>query len=413
MKDSSVLIVGLNYAPEPVGIGPYTQGLAEALAARGAQVRVVCGQPFYPHWRIDAAYAGSGWSADDDNGVKVTRCPHFVPAQPSGLKRILHLASFASSALLPALIAALRTRRDKPDLVIAIAPALPSVFTAWLAARLSGAMLWIHVQDFEVEVAMATGLLGKGSPLAHAATWVERRLLALGEAVSTISPQMCRRLIDKGIAPDRVLEMRNWLDDRFVPDPDGASTIRTAWNLRGKTVALYSGNIARKQGIEIVIAAARLLEKRHDIVFVICGEGPNRGELEQNCAGLSNVLLRDLQPAGRMGAMMAMADLHLLPQLAEAADLVLPSKLINMLASGRPVIATCAPGTGLFAEVEGCGMNTPPGDAAALAGAIAELADDPLRRHQLGAAAVRRAEERWHKDAIIDRALAFVRTRMA
>jgi colanic acid biosynthesis glycosyl transferase WcaI len=114
-----------------------------------------------------------------------------------------------------------------------------------------------------------------------------------------------------------------------------------------------------------------------------------------------------------MGAMMAMADLHLLPQLAEAADLVLPSKLINMLASGRPVIATCAPGTGLFAEVEGCGMNTPPGDAAALARAIAELADDPLRRHQLGAAAVRRAEERWHKDTIIDRALAFVRTRMA
>jgi hypothetical protein len=206
VKDSSVLIVGLNYAPEPVGIGPYTQGLAEALAARGAQVRVVCGQPFYPHWRIDAAYAGSGWSADDDNGVKVTRCPHFVPAQPSALKRILHLASFASSALLPALIAALRARRDKPDLVITIAPALPSVFTAWLAARLSGAMLWIHVQDFEVEVAMATGLLGKGSPLAHAATWVERRLLALGEAVSTISPQMCCRLIDKGIAPTECLK---------------------------------------------------------------------------------------------------------------------------------------------------------------------------------------------------------------
>ena len=410
MKDRSVLIVGLNYAPEPVGIGPYTQGLAEALAARGAKVRVVCGQPYYPQWRIYAAYARSGWTAHDENGVKVTRCQHYVPAQPSGLKRIVHLASFALSALLPALVSVLRTRRDKPDLVIAIAPALPSVFTAWLAARLSGAMLWIHVQDFEVEAALATGLLGKGNPLARAAAWVERRLLALGDVVSTISPQMCRRLVDKGIAQDRVLEMRNWSDDRFVPDPGGAAAIRAEWNLGGRIVALYSGNIARKQGIEILIEAARLLKERPDIAFVICGEGPNRAELERLAAGLPNVQLHDLQPAERMGAMLTMADLHLLPQIAGAADLVLPSKLTNMLASGRPVIATSEPGTGLHAEAEGCGLVTPPGDASALAGAIARLADNPERRAHLGQAAARRAGERWRKDAIIDRALAFVTT---
>ena len=223
MKDRSVLIVGLNYAPEPVGIGPYTQGLAEALAARGAKVRVVCGQPYYPQWRIYAAHAGSGWTAHDENGVKVTRCPHYVPAQPSGLKRIVHLASFALSALLPALVSVLRTRRDKPDLVIAIAPALPSVFTAWLAARLSGAMLWIHVQDFEVEAALATGLLGKGNPLARAAAWVERRLLGLGDVVSTISPQMCAKLVAKGVDPQRVLEVRNWANASFAPDAAGAA----------------------------------------------------------------------------------------------------------------------------------------------------------------------------------------------
>ena len=84
------------------------------------------------------------------------------------------------------------------------------------------------------------------------------------------------------------------------------------------------------------------------------------------------------------------------------------AKLTNMLASGRPVVATAAGGTGLHAEVAGCGVVTPPGDAQALAGAIAALADDPDLRAALGQAATQRAAERWRKDAIIDRALTFV-----
>ena len=101
--------------------------------------------------------------------------------------------------------------------------------------------------------------------------------------------------------------------------------------------------------------------------------------------------------------MLNMADLHLLPQIAGAADLVLPSKLTNMLFSGRPVVATTEPGTGLYDEVDGCGTVTPPGDAVALAKAIAALSDDPARRESLGAAARKRAAERWMKEAIIAR----------
>ena len=400
-----VLIVGLNYAPEPVGIGPYTQGLAQALAEAGAEVSAVVAKPYYPQWKIAAAYTGGGWRDELDGAVKVTRCPIYVPAQPSGPKRIIHLVSFMVSALYPALRAVLR-RRTRPDLVITIAPALLGIPAAWLTARLAGARLWIHVQDFEVEAALATGLMRSAGPAARLARWTENRLLALGDRVSTISPQMCAKLIAKGVAADRVFEMRNWSDARFLPDPSGAAAICTEWGLGEKKVALYSGNIARKQGIEVLVEAAKLLGHRRDIVVVICGEGPNRAELERLAAGLANVQLHDLQPAARMGAMLTMADLHLLPQIAGAADLVLPSKLTNMLASGRPVIATTEPETGLYAEVDGCGLITPPGDAGALAEAIIALADDPVRRAELGKAAALRAVERWSKPAIIAAALA-------
>ena len=166
---------------------------------------------------------------------------------------------------------------------------------------------------------------------------------------------------------------------------------------------LYSGNIARKQGIEVLIEAAQLLQTRDDLAFVICGEGPNRAELARLAQGLANVQLHDLQPIENMGALLELAALHLLPQIAGAADLVLPSKLTNMLASGRPVIATTAPGTGLAAEVEGCGAITPAGDAAALAAAIVAVIDDPARCAMLGEAAKKRAVERWDKDRVVDR----------
>ena len=400
-----VLIIGLNYAPEPVGIGPYTQGLAQALVEAGATVEAVVAKPYYPQWQTMPAYAGGGWRCEQDGAVRLTRCPIFVPAQPSGLKRVIHLASFMLAALPPALRAAL-SRKTRPELVVTIAPALLGVLTAWLAARLAGARLWIHVQDFEVEAALATGLMRETSMAARIARWAENRLLKLGDRVSTISPQMCAKLVAKGIAPDRVFEMRNWADARFAPDSAGGEAIRAEWGLGNRTVALYSGNIARKQGIEVLVEAARLLQARTDIAFVICGEGLNRAELERLAAGLSNMQLHDLQPAELMGAMLTMADLHLLPQIAGAADLVLPSKLTNMLASGRPVVATTQPGTGLYAEVDGCGLITPPGDAAALAAAVAALADDPAQRMHLGQAATIRAVERWSKPAIIAGALA-------
>lgn len=405
MKGRRVLIVGINYAPEPVGIGPYTQGLAEALVAEGAEVQAVVAKPYYPQWRTYPAYAGGGWQQTEEAGVKLVRCPIYVPAEPSGLKRIVHLASFALSALPFVLRAALRPRAERPELVLVLAPALLSVVTAWFAARLAGARLWIHVQDFEVEAALATGLMDQRGMAARLARWLEARLLRLGDKVSTISPQMCAKLREKGVAPERVFEMRNWSDARFAPDPAGAEAIRAEWGLGSRNIALYSGNVARKQGIEILVEAARLLQHRSDLAFVICGEGPNRAELERLAAGLDNVQLHDLQPAERMGAMLTMADLHLLPQIAGAADLVLPSKLTNMLASGRPVVATTEPGTGLYGEVDGCGAITPPGDAAALAAAIAQLADDPGTRAKLGAAARERAAERWSKAAIIPRAL--------
>lgn len=391
------LIIGLNYAPDGIGIAPYTQGLAEDLAMMGHHVHVIAGKPYYPEWRVRDGFGG-GWRRTVENGVTVDRCPIYVPPNPTGLRRILHLASFSLSAVFPALRAA---RASRPDVVLAIAPSLLSAPVAWLSARRAKAGSWLHIQDFEIEAAFAVGLLGAESVPARMARWFERVMFRRFDQLSSISPEMCRKLEAHGIDTAKIHEFRNWAEINAVQPLKGPSPYREAWGIETPHVALYSGNIANKQGIEIVIDAARHLSGRSDLCFVICGQGPNRAGIEASARDLPNVIFKDLQPRERLGDLLGLATVHLLPQKADAADLVLPSKLTNMLASGRPVVATATPLSGLAREVAGCGIVTTPEDTEAFADAISHLIDSPDVYVPLAHAARTRAETVWNRQEIV------------
>jgi colanic acid biosynthesis glycosyl transferase WcaI len=395
-----ILIVGLNYAPERVGIAVYTTGMAEALVAKGHEVRVIAGQPYYPAWRIMDGHSAWSLTQTIESGVSVTRVPHYIPAKPTGRKRLLHHASFALAAAVPALWNGLFWR---PEVVMTIAPSLIATPAARAAAALAGATSWLHIQDFEVEASFATKLLKDGGRLAKWARTFESAVMKSFDRVSAISPEMCRRLLDKGVPCEKVVEFRNWADVDAIRPMHGPSPYRSEWKIETEQVALYSGNIANKQGIEIVLDAARKLLHRKDLTFVVCGEGPNRQRLEGMAAGLSNTQFHDLQPKERLNDLMGLATIHLLPQMAGAADLVLPSKLTNMLASGRPVVATAAAGTGLAREVDGCGLVVAPGDADAFAAGIERLIDDKALGAECAQRSRTRAEDWWASYKVLDR----------
>jgi colanic acid biosynthesis glycosyl transferase WcaI len=166
-------------------------------------------------------------------------------------------------------------------------------------------------------------------------------------------------------------------------------------------VALFSGSLGGKQGLMVIPAAASQLRDRSNIVFVVCGDGVMKSELESAVAGLPNVRMLPLQPAARLSELLAMADIHLLPQSPDAADLVLPSKLSGMLASGRPVIATCRPGTEISEIVSQCGLVVAPQDSTALALAVSRLADDVAMRLDLGRRAREFAESNFERNAVL------------
>lgn len=395
-----VLIVALNYAPELVGCAKYTTELAEELVARGHVVEVVAAPPYYPQWKIAEPYSGARWGREVRNDVTVHRTPLYVPPTPSGVKRILHLASFGAAALPTAVRAA---RRFRPDLVFAVAPTLAAAGAALAAAKATKAKAWLHVQDFEVDAAFDLGLLSSGAAR-RLALGMERWLLRRFDRVSSIAPAMVSLLRTKGVAAEQTIELRNWVDlDAFPTWVSSDTAYRAQLGIAAdQIVALYSGNMAGKQGIEALAdVAARLKAVDAPVTLLLCGEGPARATLETACQGLANVKFLPLQPLERLPELLATADIHLLPQRPEAADLVLPSKLTGMLASGRPVVAMATQGTGLAEEVAGCGLVVEPDAASMTQGVLALAADADLRR-TLGGAGKARARSRWRKRAIID-----------
>jgi colanic acid biosynthesis glycosyl transferase WcaI len=391
-----ILVYGINYAPELTGIGKYSAEMAEWLAARGHEVSVVTAPPYYPQWEVHAGYRAGRYRKEARRGVTVRRAPLWVPGKPGGLKRLVHLASFALSSL-PSL---LRAAAGRPDIVLVVEPAFFCAPAAWLAARLCGARAWLHIQDYEVDAAFELGLL-KGKGLRAAVLRAERWLMRRFDRVSTISNRMLDLALAKGVDPGRAVLLPNWIDVEAIAPREGGDYRAELGIPDGAVVALYSGNMGGKQGLQTLADVARRLEREQRLWFVFCGQGPERAPLEAQCQGLRRVVFLDLQPAERLGELLNTADIHLLPQRAGAADLVMPSKLTGMLASGRPVVCGAAPGTELAGVVARCGLVTPPEDGAAMAEAVRRLGDNAQIRATLGAAARQYAQAHLHVDAVL------------
>lgn len=401
-----ILIYGLNFTPELTGIGKYTGDMAGYLAGQGHAVRVVTAPPYYPAWRVGPGYSAWRYRRETWEGVEVTRSPLYVPRRVSGAKRLLHLASFSLSSLPPLLAQA----AWKPDLVLAVAPTLFAAPAAALAGRLAGARTWLHIQDFELDAAFNLGILRGGRGAYRLSAGLERSILRGFDRVSAISNRMVEQLLHKGVNPGRVGLFPNWADTRQIIPQSGPNPLRPAFHLgSGQRVLLYSGNMGAKQGIEILIDLAERLKDRAEIQVVLCGEGAARQELVERAGGRPNVTFIPLQPLERLNDLLNLADIHLLPQRADAADLVMPSKLIGMLASGRPVIATAAPGTELYQVVNQAGVAVPPGDVDALAGAVRALFADPTRMERLGRAGRQYAEQHWSREVVLQQFVASAR----
>jgi colanic acid biosynthesis glycosyl transferase WcaI len=402
-----ILIHSLYFHPDKTGVAKYSGEMAQWFRARGHTVEVVTGFPHYPEWRLSAAYPRTRFLTEDWDGVTVHRVPHYVPTQGrvTALQRILLDVTFFLGSLWK--WRTLFRGRNRFDAVIAVCPTMfsgiPPLFSAWLCK-----VPWVyHIQDFQVDAALRLKMLKLGL-LGSLLYRLENYLVRSASRVASITPAMCRRAIAKGADESRLLFLPNWADVHGLKPAGRDNPFRASVPMgQADMLVLYAGAMGAKQGLEMIIDVARGLSSDPRFHFLIVSAGPEFERLQALArdAGLANIGFLPLQPRERLGDMLAAADVHLVIQKADAADLVMPSKLTNILAIGRPAVATADPGTALWDVLVGhdAGVAVPPESPQALQAALIRLAEDPEACRRMGGNARRYAEKHLDQEAILAR----------
>jgi colanic acid biosynthesis glycosyl transferase WcaI len=366
-----LLVVTPTFAPEKVGTPHYIADLVRGFRAKGELVEVVTNQPYYPAFERFPGY-GRATRRDAFDDVPIRRLATIVPKGGNPLWRGISELNFLLQAL--ALLASCRQRRRSR--VLAVSPGTPfTVITAVLLTRRRGRCVAV-VHDIQAGLASASG-----APAAL--VWVLSRLevwaLNQTDEVTVLSSGMAESLQSAGVrVPVEIEPLWATVTATDVQaDPD---------------LVLYSGNLGRKQGVALLIEVADLLATlRPTTRMLIRGQGSERIQLERDvlARGLSNVTFADLVEEADLALSLGEAAVHLVPQLPEGAASAMPSKIYNILAVGRPVVAAAAEDSGIRAlslDVDAI-RCVYPGDAETFAKTVVSLLNDPIKRESVGVAA--------------------------
>ncbi|HSF32810.1 MAG TPA: WcaI family glycosyltransferase [Candidatus Tectomicrobia bacterium] len=395
-----LLVLGINYWPEETGIAVFTTGRCEYLAAQGHEVMMVTGFPYYPQWRVHDGYRGRLFARETRHGVTILRCYLYVPRRVTTLSRVLHEASFLAFSLIRALGA------RQPELLLVVSPPLGLAISAVLLSRRWGIPYVFHVADLQPDAALELGMLPEGR-LLKGLYRLESQAYRQAALVSTLTEAMRQRILTKGVPADKVERSSDWADPTLfaVPPVGGGAAFRRAFGLEDRFLVVHIGNMGVKQGLEVVLAAAERSSGHPALTFLLVGDGAMRQTLEACATALrfSNLQFLPLQRQDMFRELLAAADLCLVTQQRTVADIVFPSKVITLLAAGRPVVASVNSRSEVARVITeaGGGVVVRPEEPEALLEALLVLSQDTAGRHAMGARGRAYARQHWDRGQIL------------
>jgi glycosyltransferase involved in cell wall biosynthesis len=384
------------YYPEETSTGYILTRLAEGLARR-ERVAVLCAQPSYERRGLEAP------QRERVGGVDIMRVAHPRFDRNRILGRTVNVLVVTARMFLRALR---EFRAGDTVIVVTNPPALP--FAIHAAARIRRASVVLLMHDLYPEAAILAGVLGRSSPLARlwrrATDWLTRgvdRVVVLGrDAAERISA----RLPDGG---RRVRVIGNWADTDDVRPADPAhNPLLQAAGLQGRFVLAYVGNMGRVHDIELLLAAARLLRATApEVHFLFIGSGAKAGLVSAAAAEPgSNVTMLGPRERSEQDLFLNACHVSVMGLAPGMAGVGVPSRLYNVLAAGRPVLAAVDEDSepARVLREERIGIQTPPGDVAAFVSAVESLRRDPVFRRDAGLRARQAAVERFGFDKVLD-----------
>lgn len=366
---AGILIVGINYRPETTGIAPYTSDVAEHFAACGHGVTVVTGFAHYPAWRV-APDENRMRAEELVNGVRVIRRRHYVPSTQSAIRRAMYEATF--------LVHGAMSRPPRPDVVFGVVPSLSGGLLARYFATRAGAPYGLIFQDMMAPAARQSGI-GGGERVAGVTAALERWAAASATTVGIASDSFRTYLQEIGVDERRIVDLPNWSHLGAPTAVRTATRERLGWP-DDCTIVLHAGNMGLKQGLDQVIEAARLADRREmPVMFVLMGDGSQRRALEALGRGVKRLQFLPFQHEDEVSNVLEAADILLVSERATVIDMSLPSKLTAYFAARRPIIAAVPPQGSTAREImrSGAGVIVPISNAVELNAVVGRLRGDP------------------------------------
>lgn len=378
-----IAYVSQYFPPEPGAPAARVSELSAAWVRAGHDVTVLTGLPNHPAGVIPPEYRGRPLFREDYQGVKVVRSWLYAAANRGRVRRSLAYASFAVSATLFGQLFI-----EQPDIVVATSPQF-LVAMAGRAISLPRRVPFVfEVRDLWPESIVAVGALPAGHPVIRGLEVVEKHLYRVADAIVVVTDSFERKLAERGVDPDKIHVIKNGVDlARFVPGTrDTALRARLGWQER--FIVAYVGTHGMAHALGSVLDAALQLRSRGDVGFLFVGDGAERPALEQRAKDerLDNVRFLGALPREQMPEVYATADACVVPlRRTELFTTVIPSKIFEILASERPILLSVDGEARSIVEASGGGRFLPPEDAAALASAVGQLADNRGLCREMGA----------------------------
>ena len=368
---------------------------------KGHEVTVVTCAPNCPDGVVYDGYKNRLWQSEVVDGIRVVRVWTYIAANRGAVRRIMNFVSYMCSAALLSLL-----RLKKPDVIIATSPQFFCGWAGLIASRLRRVPFLLEIRDIWPDSIVVVGAM-KNKSLLRVLYRLEGRMYAAANRIVTVGSGYKADLVDKGVPERQIAVVPNGVDkELFSPAAADKDTARRYFRKDGFTCA-YVGTIGMACGLDVVLAAARILqsEGRRDVRFLLVGDGARRRELETTAReeGLDNVVFTGRVPKHRVPRILSAADaclVHL--KKADLFKRVLPSKIFEMAAMAKPIILGVE---GCAAEVirdAGAGICIEPENPQALAEAVKRLAGDRPWGKSLGLAGHHFVMKHYNRDVLAD-----------
>ncbi len=376
-----VFMVSELYHPEDTSTGYFVTGIAEEIAKR-YPVTAVCAQPTYAERGRLAPWR------ERYREVDILRCWSTRFDKDVVLFRFFNLVTFCATAS-----ARLLTRVARNDTVIAVTnpPTLPVL--AALVSRWKGARFVLLVHDVYPDVLFVSGLLARKGLAVRSIGRVFDWVLRSAERIVVIGRDM-QALVERklGSADGRLALIPNWADlDEVTPQVRSANALLKDLGLADRFVVQFAGNMGRTHDPDVLLDAARRLSGEPRMHFLFVGNGARFQKIGERVRSddLRNVTVLERQKRGSLATMLGACDLAVIAFLPGMAGVSVPSRIYNILAAGRPLLAVADPDSeaARLIQEKSIGWVVRPGDGEGLAVAIREAASDPRRLHDMGARA--------------------------